>query len=126
MTHPTIERKYALARIEAGDYLLPGNDGATLWRIRKYEDGPSHGVDSMPRDREFWGVWKWIGSSWIGPAAVWNIAEENWNAWDLSMYEKREEAIQAALRLELPEPEPTPRTNPRPDLDLGQLLAEAS
>lgn len=29
------ERKYALIKIEAGDYLLPGNDGRTLWRVRR-------------------------------------------------------------------------------------------
>lgn len=117
---PTIERKYAFAKGGGpGDWLLPGNDGKTLWRLRKYEDGPSTGVDSMSRDREFWGVWKWIG-----PDKQWNLAEENWDAWDLSMYEKREEAVQAALRAELPKPEPTPRVNPRPD-SIGQILADA-
>jgi hypothetical protein len=116
VTGQTIERKYTLHRIAKGDYLLPGNDGKTLWRIRKYEDGPSHGVDSMPRDREFWGVWKWIG-----PDRQWNLAEAHWNAWDLSNYDKREEAIQAALRAELPRPMPKPRSDSRP---IGALLLD--
>lgn len=55
----TPQRKYALTRIGPGDYLLPSNDGQTIWRIAKYEDGPSHGVEGMDRDRDFWGVWKW-------------------------------------------------------------------
>ena len=34
------ERKYALTRVTSGDYIVPSNDGATLWRISRYtEDG---------------------------------------------------------------------------------------
>ena len=54
-------RAYSLIRIRAGDYLLPSNDGATLWRIRRYEDGPSYGLDDWPRDRLFWGAWRYVG-----------------------------------------------------------------
>lgn len=34
------ERTYQMTRISAGDYILPSNDGQTLWRIHSYqEDG---------------------------------------------------------------------------------------
>lgn len=52
----TAERKYALTKIDAGDYLLPSNDAQTLWRIAKYEDGPSYGLDDWPRDVTLWRV----------------------------------------------------------------------
>ena len=38
MSADTAERKYALIKILAGDYLLPGNDAHTLWRIRRYQE----------------------------------------------------------------------------------------
>ena len=120
MTHPTVERKYALKRIKAGDYLLVGNDDKTLWRIRTYEDGPSHGLDSMPRDREFWGVWKSLDGFEIGKGIDLD-AWDRWDAWDLSMYGKREEAIQAALRAESAKPKPKARKDSRP---LGALLLD--
>lgn len=31
-------RAYALIRVKAGCYLLPSNDGATLWRISSYTE----------------------------------------------------------------------------------------
>ena len=37
----TVARKYALTKIDPGDYLLPSNDATVLYRIRKYTDGPS-------------------------------------------------------------------------------------
>lgn len=33
-----MERKYQMTRMGAGDYLLPSNDGQTLWRIYRYEE----------------------------------------------------------------------------------------
>jgi hypothetical protein len=56
-----MDRNYSLIKIAQGDYLLPSNDGQTLWRIRRYEDGPSYGLEEWPRDRTFWGAWKYIG-----------------------------------------------------------------
>lgn len=33
-------RRYAMTKVGAGDYLLPSNDGLTLWRLQRYtEDG---------------------------------------------------------------------------------------
>lgn len=53
------ERRFALRRIGAGDYLLPSNDGRTLWRLQRYEDGPSYGLDDWSRDRTFWRTLRW-------------------------------------------------------------------
>lgn len=88
------ERKYALSRVAAGDYLLPSNDGRTIWRIARYMDGPSGGLE-IPRDRDFWGVWKWHQSIGVGTY----VDVEDWNRWeacDLG-YMTRAEAINAAI-----------------------------
>ena len=53
-------RRYALIKLNAGDYLLPGNDDHTIWRLRQYTDGPSAGLD-WPRDRKVWELLRWIG-----------------------------------------------------------------
>jgi hypothetical protein len=90
------ERKYALVKVGAGDYILPSDDAATLWRIRIYEDGPSHGLD-WPRDRDLWGIWRWTGL--IGPTAYVDI--DDWGHWEMvgGGYDRRREAIEAALRI---------------------------
>lgn len=90
------ERKYALVRLKAGDYILPSNDGQTLWRIARYTDGPSSGLD-LPRDREFWGVWRWTGRVIEGEY----LDTEDWQSWEFfqGMYDARSEAIDAALRV---------------------------
>jgi hypothetical protein len=75
----------------------------------------------MDRDREFWGIWKWDSPIKLGESAIEIDNDSRWNAWDLGMYDRREEAIQAALRAELPKPKPKPRTDARP---LGALLLD--
>ena len=53
-----VERKYALQRVKAGDYLLLSNDGRTLWRIARYtEDGSATTQDGRELRGEFWGTW---------------------------------------------------------------------
>lgn len=90
-----VERKYVLTRLRARDYLLPSNDGRTIWRLLTYEDGPGHGLEvDWPRDRTFWGVWQWTGPVECVDPDDW----ERWEAYDLGMYETRRDAIQAALR----------------------------
>lgn len=76
-----------------GDHLLPSNDGKTLWRFMRYEDGPSHGLD-WPRDRDLWGAWKWMGS-------LERVDLDDWDRWHMIArgYETRAEAIEEALRL---------------------------
>lgn len=49
-------RKYALTRLDKGDYLCASNDGETLYRFRTYHDGPSFGLMDWPRDRLVWSV----------------------------------------------------------------------
>lgn len=89
------ERKYALTKIAAGDYLLPSNDGKKLWRIAVYEDGPSHGLDT-PRDRSYWGVWRWTGD--VGEGSY--VDTTDWSQWDLwcQSHDTRAAAINAALK----------------------------
>jgi hypothetical protein len=91
----TVERRYAFTRVDKGDYLLPSNDGKVLWRLRTYTDGPSGGLD-WPRDRTVWGIWKWryqLGSSGAVDPDAW----EQWEEWDLGMYETRAAAVESAL-----------------------------
>lgn len=101
-----IERKYQLIKIDAGDWLLPGNDGKTLWRIAKYEDGPSYGLEDWPADKEFWGAWKWMAAT--PPRSEDDFSD--WGRWDQYGYEctSRRDAIQAALKAELYKPKAKP------------------
>lgn len=98
MAEKTIDRKYTMTRLEAGDYLLPSNDGATIWRLSRYEDGPTHGIAEMKRDRMFWGVWRWDG---IGPRPTSVEDLEDWSLWrhEAAHLESRDEAINEAMRL---------------------------
>lgn len=119
----TIERKYALAKIEAGDYLLPGNDGKTIWRLVKGEDGPSYGLDpeQFPDDFTIWGVYRWEGRGHPETEDDLMLDGEQWSCITTSEQNRRD-AIQAALRAELPKPKPTRRKDPRP---AGRILADA-
>lgn len=94
----SIERKYAFTRLAQGDYLFPSNDGRTLWRVRRYVEGPSAGLD-WPRDKMVWGVWKWLeridlkGSSYIDPDddSRWEFTE--------GFHDTRKESIARALEI---------------------------
>ena len=88
----TVERKYALTRIKAGDYLLPSNDGNTIWRIAKYVEGPSTGIEDWPRDRDVWGVWRRTGSGLYVDLNDWDCF-----AFHGGMYNTRADAIAGAL-----------------------------
>ena len=49
------ERKYAINRLQNGDYVCYSNDGKWLWRFTKYEDGRDYGlVDAKFDRRSFW------------------------------------------------------------------------
>jgi hypothetical protein len=90
-----VERKYALTKVEQGDYLLPSNDGRSIFRIARYRDWPPEGE---PRDeRWFWGAWRWDGSFVDGTA----VDTGEWDRWNLEApwCETRDEAIREALRL---------------------------
>lgn len=79
-----VERRYALTKIAPGDYLLPSNDGGTLWRIRRY-------------DRGRWSLWQWLGL--IAPGE--RPDPDNESEWELSAggLPTREAAIREALDL---------------------------
>jgi hypothetical protein len=102
MTNTIPERKYALAKIETGDYLLLGNDGKTLWRFVKSEDGPSYGLDPdvFPKDFTVWCVYRWDGRGRPETEDDLFLDGEQW-ACRASSERSRTEAIQYALRSEL-------------------------
>lgn len=91
----TVERRYALTKVAAGDYLLPSSDARTLWRIRRYVDGPSAGITDWPRDREVWGVWRWLGEVAPGEFAD----PDDWDRWEhhAGLCATRADAIAEAL-----------------------------
>jgi hypothetical protein len=94
----TIARKYVLTKIAKGDYLLPSNDGGTLWRIRSYEDGPSYGLEDWPRDLTLWGIWKW--DTPVTGASLASVDPDAWDRWECydTSYESRAQAIRSVLR----------------------------
>ena len=88
-----IERKYVLTKIAAGDYLLPSNDGKTIWRIMRYEDGPSYSLD-WPKDRMVWGAWSWRGD-------LDRVDPDAWDMWACGSQwcDTRQQAIDEALSM---------------------------
>lgn len=74
----TPQRKYALTKIAAGDYLLPSNDAQTIWRITAYTDGPSNGLE-IPKDRKFWGLWRWDSACYASRSGV--VDPDDWEQW---------------------------------------------
>lgn len=82
------ERKYTLTKLAAGDYVMPSNDGRTLWRLvfAREENGGS-----------------WLIMHWLGRGSLEAIPREElldemlWETWD-SEYETRREAIDKALQ----------------------------
>lgn len=87
----TVDRKYAFTKVATGDYLLPSNDAQIIWRIMCYTDGPSNGLE-IPRDRDFWGVWKWTGP-------IDRVDPDDWTRWEvyLSLRDSRADCVRAAL-----------------------------
>ena len=88
-------RKYRMVRVSAGDYILPSNDGQTFWRVRAYEDGPSHGIMDWPRDITLWSCYRWCGAR--PPQETREpLYESNWR-FHADNFATRAEAIEAAL-----------------------------
>jgi len=104
-----VERKYALVRIEPGDYLLLGNDGRTLWRIYRYlEDGslweyPNNNRFDHSEGRQI------KGNFWANARYQRAVADrfrdyddpefldwDRWTTWETLM-QTRQEAIDSAL-----------------------------
>jgi len=56
MNDTTIERRYAMVRIGAGDWMLPSNDEQTMWRLAAYEeDGSAWHTDEQGREHKITG-----------------------------------------------------------------------
>ncbi len=88
------ERKYAMMRIAAGDYLLPSNDAKTIWRLVSMLEGPSTGIEGWARDRTVWSVWRWTDTQRMPYVDASSL--DGWEMWD-SMLATRAEAIEVAL-----------------------------
>lgn len=80
-----------MTKLEAGDYLLPSNDGETVYRLRRYRDGRSGGLE-MDGDYDFWSVWEWTRT----PESVDPDDERGWMEVEQQLRTRRE-AEQAAL-----------------------------
>jgi len=89
------ERRYALTKVEAGDYLLPSNDARTLWRIVR---GDENAGEENERLISVWQLWRYYGRVGNPP----NLPDDflEWSEWELceSWCETRADAIRAALR----------------------------
>lgn len=92
-----MERKYAITKIEAGDYILPSNDAKTLWRIQKL--GSVGGSEDNVE-------WDWSEAGWY--VSKYNqyvdqtlqIDVDDWSFWtDWSgPYATRAEAVKDVIR----------------------------
>ncbi len=93
------QRKYALVKVKPGDYLLPGNDRTTLWRITRYEDGKRHGLEEGPEIVTRWELRKWHAP--ISDAELQRVDVDAWELWEneASSLLTRAEAIEEAMRL---------------------------
>jgi hypothetical protein len=94
-----IERKYAMIRIEAGDYLLPSNSGRSLWRLRRYYEGPETGIE---KGRYVWSCarYSWMSRDFPAPHELGEVIEIlNQDRWveTQGWLDTRQEAINEAL-----------------------------
>jgi hypothetical protein len=118
----TPDRKYRMIRLSAGDYLLPGNDGETLFRIAKYvEDGSleTYGGDTITG--EFWAAWYWPRPLVAFRHAYDPMAE--WDAWHQieDKFKTRQDAIAAALTWEWNRDHPLHDQPRRKPVDIGAM-----
>ena len=94
-------RRYRMMRVRKGEYILPANDGVTLWRISAYtEDGSASYDDGMVIRGRFWRAQKWLGTKPSPPQLAEALeASDYWRYWsdEREMFRSREEAIQFAL-----------------------------
>lgn len=91
------ERLYQFSRVRSGDYLLPGNDARTLWRIAHYDE-EFIGPDSETVELKLcWGIWKWTHTLDSGHP----VDTQDWNEWEFfeGFLKTRREAIDRAVEL---------------------------
>lgn len=63
------ERKYRMTRVQSGSYLLPSNDGETLWHIWSFMDGEAFGLTGE-RNVRYWACARYLGTLDDGARAV--------------------------------------------------------
>jgi hypothetical protein len=97
-----VERKYALIKLDKGDWLLPGNDGREIWRLRR-EWVPQYDEDGelLPptSDRRMWHLYKsLVRPEVLGDRFCDAWGEQDWEIWEgWGYFETRADAIQDAL-----------------------------
>jgi hypothetical protein len=102
------ERKYQLTRIREGDYIVPSNDGETLWRISKYEEtGLGEYLDAKWKPRKIAG-WFWQTAKFhmSVPAMQERFGDDlpndflDWDRWEhwSSGFTRRKDAVEDVVR----------------------------
>ena len=107
-----VTRKYRMIRLSTGDYLFPGNDGETIFRVAKCAGG--------------WACWRWPKPMVsLLPAYEYDDFED-WDRWYMieDQFKKRQEAIDAALAWEWRRDNPVHTVARRP-VDIGAVIASA-
>lgn len=102
MSAVVAERKYAMTRIAEGDYLLPSNDGQTLWRIYRYrEEGSLSYAKPGGGYREVRGMFWACARQPFPPSGTieWDDLG-GWEGWEFHAgpFNTRQQAIDEALR----------------------------
>lgn len=96
-------RRYVLTKIEPGDYLLPSNDGRTLWRIKRSEEiePVERGGHTTMRRVPVWEAWRYMGI--VAPHVDRRLPDDflEWSEWEAcaSWCATRADAIREAMRM---------------------------
>lgn len=98
-------RRYALTKYADGDYLVPSNDGSTLWRVSRYDEGGTltetraDGSTRVVRG-QFWQTWKWTGTPGDAESALARadslfdfLTDGRWSNWS-SLHRTRGDALE--------------------------------
>lgn len=102
------QRRYALTRVRAGDYIVPSNDGTQLWRISSYDEtGLGERLDSNgkwhPITGTFWQTAKFeltveqMHARWGDDLPDDFLDWDRWQFW-AGGYRSRRDALADALR----------------------------
>ena len=108
MSTEETERNYAMIRLGAGDWLLPSNDGQTMWRLHSYEeDGSAWREDEQGRKHFIRGThWNVSRMTMMKLQALVEspvttdediLDWDEWEAWASSLRSRRE-AVAETLR----------------------------
>jgi hypothetical protein len=99
------ERRWAMSRITAGDYLLRGNDDVSWWRVKRGMEVETDDDGGRWHRVQVWEVWRWHEPFAPDPTAYdmpdMIFDREHWScvaSWLLT----RAEAIREVVRLSTP------------------------